>query len=195
MRSPVARFTIARSTSAPARAAPAQADAEAMTAMMAAMNAFFTFLPFEMGPRRGKRRRRGNGVSSLARLDDLVELLALDVGVDLHPQRQVVGQLEGERVLSHAREQVRGAPGEEVEDPALVGEALRVVRVLQDLVVALVLRKVRSVGLRFEGARHLQALRGQGGELGGRFEIEVADDDEILVDAGLLVALQVDPVG
>src|SRR5215831_6943306 len=147
MRSPVARFTIARSTSAPARAAPAQADAEAMTAMMAAMNAFFTFLSFEMGPRRGKRRRRGHGVSSLGRLDDLVELFALDVGVDLHPQRQVVGQLEGERVLAQVREQVSGAAGEEIQDPRLVGKALRVVRVLQDLVVALVLREIRPVGL------------------------------------------------
>src|SRR5215813_7214361 len=104
MVSPVARSTTTRSTSAPARAAAAQAEARAMTAM----SAFFTFLSFVNGTTPGKRRRRGNGVRSLAGLDDLVEHLALDVGVDLHPQRQVVGQLEGERVLAQAREQVGG---------------------------------------------------------------------------------------
>src|SRR5882672_210543 len=124
MRSPVERLTTETSTSAPARAAPAQADASAMTAM----SDFFTFLSFRVGPCRGKRRRRGNGVSSLPGLDDLVELLALDVGVDLHPQGVVVGHLESERGLLQAREEVRGAPGVEVEDPGLVGEVLRVAR-------------------------------------------------------------------
>jgi hypothetical protein len=36
---------------------------------------------------------------SLSRPDDLVQLHALDVGVDLHPQRKVIGHLEGKRGL------------------------------------------------------------------------------------------------
>src|SRR5882672_73452 len=164
IRSPVARLTTVTSTRAAAPAAPAQADARIA---IAAMSAFFTFLSYEMGPPRGKRRRRGNGVKSLSRLDDLVELLALDVRVDLHPQGKVVGHLEGERRLLQAREQIGGAPGVEIDDPRLVGEILRVVSVLQDLVVALVLREIRSVGLRFQGCGHLQPLRGQRSELRG----------------------------
>src|SRR5215467_5140416 len=53
---------------------------------------------------------------SLSGLDDFVELLALDVGVDLHPQRQVVRQLMRERVLSQTGKQVLRASGEEIDD-------------------------------------------------------------------------------
>src|SRR3979409_688936 len=40
---------------------------------------------------------RADAAGSLSRLDDLVQLHALDVGVDLHPQRKVIGHLEGHR--------------------------------------------------------------------------------------------------
>src|SRR5258706_12031344 len=79
---------------------------------------------------------------SLARPDDLVQLHSLDVGVDLHPQRKVIGHLESKRGLFHAREQVVQAPGIEIDDPRLVREILRIPGAVQDLVVALVLGHV-----------------------------------------------------
>src|SRR6266850_8377412 len=44
---------------------------------------------------------RADAAGSLSRPDDLVELLTLYVGVDLHPQRKVIGHLKGERDLFH----------------------------------------------------------------------------------------------
>src|SRR5882672_1997305 len=108
----------------------------------------------------------------LPRPDDLVELLALDLGIDLHPQREVVRQLERKRRLFQVGKQVLGAPGVEIEDSRLVREILRIVRIVQDLVVALVLREVGSVGLGLERRRHLQPLRGQRRELAGAVEVE-----------------------
>src|SRR6267378_7660045 len=65
---------------------------------------------------------RADAAESLSRPDDLVQLHALDVGVDLHPQRKVIGHLEGKRGLFQAREQVVQPPGIEIDDPRLVRE-------------------------------------------------------------------------
>src|SRR5437879_512288 len=130
---------------------------------------------------------------SLPRPDDLVELLTLYVGVDLHPQRKVIGHLEGERRLLHVREQLLRAPGVEIDHARLVREILRIAGVMQNLIVALVLGQVRAEGLALEGGGHLKPFPGQSRELLGRFDIAVPDYDEILVLGGLLVPLQIDP--
>src|SRR2546425_5456858 len=139
-------------------------------------------------------QERGYGQPrSLSRTDDLVELLTLYVGVDLHPQRKVIGHLKGERGLVHSREQLLQAPGVEIDHARLVREILRIAGVVQNLIVALVLGQVRAEGLALEGGGHLKPFPGQGRELFGRFDIEVPDYDEILVLGGLLVPLQIDP--
>src|SRR5258707_14819714 len=54
---------------------------------------------------------RAEAAGSLSRPDDLVQLDALDVGVDLHPQRKMIGHREGKRACFHAREYAGQAPG------------------------------------------------------------------------------------
>src|SRR6267378_4819720 len=124
---------------------------------------------------------------SRPRPDDLVELLTLYVGVDLHPQRKVIGHLKGERRLLQVREQLFRAPGVEIDHARLVREILRIAGVVQNLIVALVLGQVRAEGLALEGGRYLKSFPGQSRELLGRFDVEVPDYDEILVLGGLLV--------
>src|SRR5258706_1325086 len=136
---------------------------------------------------------RADGAGVFSRPDDLVQLHALDVGVDLHPQRKVIGHLEGKGGLFHAREQVVQAPGIEIDAPRLVRKILRIPGAVQDLIVALVLGEVRAEGLALEGGGHLKPFPGQGRELLRRFDVEVPDDDEVLVLGGLFLSLQVDP--
>src|SRR2546427_3320847 len=90
-------------------------------------------------------QERGYGQPrSLSRTDDLVELLTLYVGVDLHPQRKVIGHLKGERRLLQVREQLLRVPGVEIDHARLVREILRIAGVMQNLIVALVLGQVRD---------------------------------------------------
>src|SRR6267154_2484802 len=99
---------------------------------------------------------RADAAGSLSRPDDLVELHALDVGIDLHPQGKVIGHLEGECRLLQVREQLSRAPGVEIDYARLVREVLRIPGVVQDLVVALVLGEVGAEGLALEGGGHLK---------------------------------------
>ncbi len=88
----------------------------------------------------------GQGLALLSVLDDLSEPFAVDVGIELHSQREVVGELIGEFIAGVVLvgEQLldEGVAAEEIEDAAVVGEAFLERGQMQDLIVAGVLAEV-----------------------------------------------------
>ena len=59
--------------------------------------------------------RRGDAVVCSTSLDDLVKLVHLVIGIDLTPQRDLVGDPEGELFFAEFGEQRRVIAGIEVE--------------------------------------------------------------------------------
>src|SRR5215813_12265096 len=83
--------------------------------------------------------------------EHLIELLGVGVGVDHDPQWQVIRELVGEVLVELAlRFRIERAPtvADEIEAAALAGDRLSVDRIVQDLIVTLVLAKIRAGDLR-----------------------------------------------
>lgn len=70
--------------------------------------------------------------------------MAIDVGVDLHPERQVVGELSRELLLAHPGNSGSLLPLQKIQNATCVGEVLPIDRIVEDPVVAFALGEVGS---------------------------------------------------
>lgn len=158
----------------------------------------------------GSSARRGGGFGELCLLTilhDLVKPLVVDVGVDLHPEGEVVRELEAEFLSGVAliRKQLLNvcvAPVK-IEGTAFVGEPFLQGGQVQDLVEPGVLEEVRPAddlvaGLEVqERVGHLKTAAGQCFEqfVAHLGDVEIAHHDKIVVLDELVLEPVVDPVG
>src|SRR5262249_53920507 len=139
-------------------------------------------------------------------LEDLVQPLALDVGLDLHPDRQVVGELEAEflagQVLPGEQVLDAGVVDEEVEHPTRIAEARCQRRQVEDLVEARVLPQVRAADRALPRLERAQCVgyakstaRQRAEQLVAQLrDVEVAEDDQVRVLGEPVLEPGVDPI-
>ena len=140
-------------------------------------------------------------------LYNLIEPETVDISLDLDPDREVVGHLEGKfgpAVVLAGEEFVDArVVDKEIEGAAVVREIFRNCRHVQDLIVAGIKAEIRafdqpvaSLELH-ERLRDFQPVTNECAEdrIGGLGRVEVAHDEQVVVFDEFLLKAGVDPIG